>query len=192
MMRLQGFDIEKVEMEKLGLDPERCYHFGNSGGPELTRVLKSLDIPKGSKLVDLGCGKAGAILTMAKFPFSEIVGVDISPDLIRVAKANCERAGVLDRVHLVQMDAAEFKELDEVDYLYLYHPFPWIVLQTVCENLSASLARIDRRLTMIYKNPVFHHELLSCGIFQLRREFRFPPADYEYNLFRIYVHEARP
>jgi SAM-dependent methyltransferase len=189
VMRLRGIDIVKVDLEKLGLNPERCHHYGDSGGPEISKVLKAIAIRKGSKILDIGCGKAEAILTMAKFPFSEIVGVDLSPDLIRIARTNCRKAGVANRVRLIQRDAAEFTELDEFDYLYCFHPFPWIVMEAVCANISASLARKDRPLTLIYKNPVFHNELLGLGIFDFRREFRFPPDDYDYNLFRIYGHE---
>jgi SAM-dependent methyltransferase len=191
-MQLMGFDLASVELEALGLDPQRSFHYGNSGGPELRRVLRALDIPAGGRIVDLGCGKAGAMLTMAEFPFREIVGVDLSPEMIRIAGENCARAGITKRVRLLETDAAEFTDFAEVDHLYLYHPFQWVVLKSICANISESLGRKEKRVSLIYKNPVLHDELLRTGLFRLQQEFKFPPAGHDWNSFRIYVHEPFP
>ena len=188
-MEMRGFDLRRVHVEDLGLNPERANAHASSGGPDLFRVLQAIKIPSGSRIIDFGSGKGGAALTMAEFPFGQIVGIELSQDMIAIAQANCERAGIR-FAQFIQADAAEYKDLDRFEYVYLFHPFPWNVLEAVCANLAASLARRNRRLTLIYKNPIFHQELLATGLFKPDRDFKFDPATYDWNLFRIYIHEA--
>ena len=67
--------------------------------------------------------QAVAMLTMAEFPFREIVGVDLSPDMIRTSPSKIALVPAsLKRVQLIERDAAEFTDFADVDYLYLYHP----------------------------------------------------------------------
>ena len=189
-MEMKGFDLGRVDLHLLDVDPERANAHASSGGPDLYRVLKALKIPSGSRIIDFGSGKGGAALTMADFPFGQIVGIELSKELIKIAEKNCEMAGIR-FARFVQADAAEYTDLDIFEYVYLFNPFPWNVLEAVCANLAASLARRDRKLTLIYKNPIYHHELMATGLFKVDRDFKFDPAKHEWNRFRIYVHEMQ-
>jgi SAM-dependent methyltransferase len=188
--RMQGFDFGSVELGELGLDPDRSNPHANSGGPDLARVLRSLEIPSGSRIVDFGSGKGGAALTMSEFQFSEIVGLELSPALVSIAEANCQRARAA-HMRFVQMDAAAFTNLDEFTHFYMYHPFPCSIVEAVCANLSASLVRRERRLTLIYKNPVCDAEVLKSGVLRFERDLKFDPAAPDWQRFRIYVHEKQ-
>jgi len=190
-MQLKGYDLDRVEVEALGLDPERCFRYGNSGSPELRSVLRSLTIASGSRIVDLGCGKGGAMLIMAEFAFSQIIGVDISADLLAVAAQNCAHAKVSNRVHFVEADAGLFDDWDDFDYIYLYDPFPKVVFEEVLVNVVRSLDRKERNMTVIYKNPNLHQEILDTGRFHFDREIRFPPPGHNWNTFHVYVHSSR-
>ena len=64
--RLTGVDLEFVSAERLGLSPEHAHYHSNSGGPDCARVFKSLRIPHGSVVVDLGSGKGGAVMTLRR------------------------------------------------------------------------------------------------------------------------------
>lgn len=189
-MRLSGLDLAMVPLEKLGLSADRSVFYGNSGGPELKRVLDTLKISQGSRIVDFGCGKGGAILTFSKFPFDEIVGIDLSNDLIRIAEANMTRA-VVKRVRFVHSDAADFTDLDGFTHIYMYHPFPCAVVKAVLGNLSHSLFRCERRLVLLYRNPVCHSTIVTSGLFRAADEFKFDkvPGD-DTNLLRVYTHEV--
>src|SRR6476469_2917953 len=109
--RLQGYDFGSSGLEALRLDSTRSNAHGNSGGPDLERVLSQLGVEPGSRIVDFGSGKGGAVLSMCKFPFQEIVGIELSPALIAIAERNCRRAGV-SHVRFLEIDAASFIDLD--------------------------------------------------------------------------------
>jgi tRNA1(Val) A37 N6-methylase TrmN6 len=176
-------------LEKLGLSADRSVHHASSGGPDLARVLSIVGVPRGSRIVDLGSGKGGATLTLGEFPFTEIVGVEVSREMVDIAKANTTRAGRPD-IRFVHRDAAEFVDLDRFTHVYMYHPFHEAVVDAVIANVAASLARAPRWLTLIYKNPVWHDAILASGLFRVTRELKFGRASHDDDLFRVYVHEG--
>ncbi|HYX72252.1 MAG TPA: class I SAM-dependent methyltransferase [Nitrososphaera sp.] len=187
--RLMGFDFNPVMLEELGLSSQRSTPYGNSGGPDLNRVLKAIDIPVGSKVLDLGSGKGGAIITLSEFPFKEIVGVELSAGLIQIAEANTLLAG-LRHVRFVNADAATFTDLDNFTHIYMYHPFPCGVMGAVMVNLASSLARAERNLTLIYTNPVCHEAIMASGLFEVDREFNFDENLYQGHKYCVYVHRS--
>ena len=69
-LRARGIDLRQVSVGELGLSPEGSIGYVNSGGPELDAVLSSLEVPAGAHVVDLGCGKGGALIVMARHPFA--------------------------------------------------------------------------------------------------------------------------
>jgi hypothetical protein len=109
----------------------------------------------------------GAMLTMAKFPFDRIDGLELSSQLVEIARRNLHRMGVT-RSHIYHMDAANFTDYDRYSFLYLYHSFPQIVLESVLANVPASLVRRARRVLLIYRNPTFEATVLASGFSRLR------------------------
>ena len=132
--RFYGLDYTYVSLNDLGLSASRSNWHSPSGRADLTRVLRSLGIPSDSRALDLGCGKGAAVLTMARFPFEEIVGVDLSGELVDVAKTNAARVRQT-KVRFVCSDAADFLDLGRFTHLYLYNPFPDSVMKSVMQNL---------------------------------------------------------
>jgi tRNA G37 N-methylase Trm5 len=157
--RWREIDLEHVSVDVLGLPPDRSHFHSSSGGPDCARILRSLRIPSGSVGLDLGSGKGGAAMTMARFPFAEVIGVELSEALVRMARTNVQRAR-LRNVRFVQGDAGMFTDLDRVTHIYMYNPFPCVVMEAVIANLRSSLARCDREVTLIYKNPLCHDAIV--------------------------------
>ncbi len=122
--------------------------------------------------MDLGCGKGGALITLAQHPFARVTGVDLSPDLLRVAGHNIRNMG-LDHVDLHRVDAVEF-DLDDYDDVYLHNPFPCNVMQAVMGNLVDSIRRRPRRLTIVYNTP--HDTIVSPGGFEKVGEYPSGPS----------------
>ncbi len=153
----------------------------HSGGPKLTKVLRSVQIPKGSVALDLGVGMGIAALTLSHH-FSIVIGVDLSPELIAIAKRNITRMQV-SNIELYCADARAFTEgLERVTHVYMANPFPETVMSVVMENIRQSLVRRPRRLMIIYKFPTCHETILAAG-FAHRRTFHLkhshPFAVYE-------------
>ena len=101
-------------------------------------------------------------------------GLDLSPELIKTAGRNLSRVRLRGRSRLFCTDAASFTELDEYTHIYFFHPFPCHVMKTVMENISASLNRSPRDLTIVYNRPVCSGEILAGGEFAIVSEHHFP------------------
>ena len=68
--------------------------------------------------VDLACGPGHFTLMLAEqFEFERVIGIDLSPGMIRQAEANAQAAGLADRVSFMHGDATSASELidSEVD-----------------------------------------------------------------------------
>jgi ribosomal protein L11 methylase PrmA len=169
MIRSRGIDLDEVSLEELGLSSERSIAHASSAGPELEVVFRALCIRQGDAIIDFGSGKGGAIITMARFPFSKIAGVEISPELVQIAKTNLSRLGI-ERTEIFCSDASAFTELDEYTHVYFYHPFPCNVMEPVIKNIEASLTRRPRNMTIIYRNPVCHRAVIAGSLFKQVRE----------------------
>jgi len=144
-LRARGIDLRQVPVGELGLSSEGSIGYVNSGGPELDAVLSSLRVPAGSHVVDLGCGKGGALIVMARHPFARVTGVDLSAELLAVARSNVEKM----KLHSVDFacENATDVDLDGYQYAYLYNPFPCAVMDRVMDNLVRSLRRVPRPFT---------------------------------------------
>jgi SAM-dependent methyltransferase len=169
-MKWMGIDLRYVSVKDLGSTEDRSVFHDNSGGPGLDSILKTLRICPNDEMLDLGCGKAGAILTMAKYPFGRVDGVEISEMLIEIARENLRRMKV-SKSTLFHSDAALFTEIDRYNFFYMYYPFPRIVTQRVLENMARSLERRPRSLTVVFNNSVDHDLILAYGFF-VEAEFK--------------------
>jgi hypothetical protein len=57
--------------------------------PSITRgSLSTLPDIKAYTFVDLGCGKGRVVIIGSEFPFQDIVGIELSPKLARIAQSN--------------------------------------------------------------------------------------------------------
>jgi SAM-dependent methyltransferase len=119
------------------------------------RDRQALDYRRFS-FVDVGSGKGRALLLALDYPFREIIGVELSPELDRVARANLARyTGSRNRapVSSIQGDAAEFQWPPVPLVIYMWNAFTGPVMERVFHNLEASLARVPRELYVVYIHP---------------------------------------
>jgi SAM-dependent methyltransferase len=184
-MRCRGIDLSGASEESLGLSKERSYRCGNSGGPDLDVVLGTLAISADDAVLDVGCGKGGAMITLAKYPFSRIDGLEISPKLVAMTKKHLHRSGA-GRGSIFCCDAAYFSDLDRYTFIYTYNPFPALVFRPFLDNLMQSLARHPRKLTFVYKNAECEDMLLGAG-FRKTGEFDHDSP----RLFCVYEIDSR-
>lgn len=163
-LRVKGIDLTLVEVTELGLSPEHSKRHASSGSPELKGILKSFDILPNDSLIDIGCGKGGALIEFSKLQFSRLAGVDISPRLIEIARCNLAKLKITN-VDLLCSDATTFSDFDPYTFIYFYNPFPCKVMSTVIENVIASLTRSPRKMTIIYHTPACHSEIIEKNVF---------------------------
>jgi SAM-dependent methyltransferase len=137
-----------------GIGPSVFHHV-------MAQVPESLQ--RSATFIDLGCGKGRAVLLASQYNFPQVIGVEIAPQLHRIAVENVARytavrlADVRDvaPMEVLLDDAANYRFPKGPLVVYLYHPFCRPVLERVLRNLGRSLAEDPRDAAVIYIN----HEL---------------------------------
>ncbi len=183
-VHVQKIDLGNVYLDELNLPEERCHYYANSGGPHLDRVLKAMKITSRDGVVDFGSGKGGALITLSRYPFVRIAGVEISPRLAAIARENLTKLNI-NNVTVRVGDAAAFTDLDDYNYFYFFNPFPAAVMSAVVENICASLTRRPRKASIIYFNPEFHDAVVTGTSFVKVKEFSHHKLGY-------YIYSNRP
>jgi predicted RNA methylase len=182
--RLRGLDFGYVSLQELGLDAERANYHKDGGGPLLCDLLKQLEISESDAALDLGSGKGGAMATLARFPFRQVDGVEISPKLVAAANKNLAKLKIR-KCSVYLADASTFTELDDYTHIFMYNPFPAVVVTQVLANLEASLRRKSRSVRLLYSNPLHEQVILVTCVFM--KAFVYEP----YPDYRISVYENR-
>jgi ubiquinone/menaquinone biosynthesis C-methylase UbiE len=74
------------------------------------RMLPKLDKPR---ILDIGCGSGMPTMELAKLSNGEVVGLDIDQGLLDVLRGSVEKAGLSDRVGVVNRSLLDMKFPDE-------------------------------------------------------------------------------
>lgn len=85
--------------------------------------------------VDIGCGKGRALLLAEEYDFREIIGVEFSPRLSKIAAANAAKIGS-QRISVVCDDARQFEFPPEPLVVFLYNPFSGEIFRSVMQRLA--------------------------------------------------------
>ena len=169
--------------------PDRVWYVPSSWS-FLKKGLRGREITPRDVFVDYGSGKGRVLFQAAQYPFRRVIGVEISPELTDVARANLElnRAKFrCDDVDLVTGDATEFDVPDDMTVAYMWHPFVGDTFRRVIDNIVASLEQNPRRLRLIYVTPVMAEYISSTGSFELVKSYRIV---HERSIQRINVYES--
>lgn len=117
------------------------------------------------RFVDIGSGKGRALLLASDYPFREVIGVELSPELDRIACRNI--AKYLSRpwspalgeqpttreVRSLEADAADFRWPSGPLLIYMWNAFAGPVMERVLKNLRAALEAEIREVYLIYIHP---------------------------------------
>ena len=90
--KIMGVDFASIiPVVDLGYDNKKVHHGSSSRGRELFHAFSLLDVKESDRLLDIGCGKGGALYTLNKLPFSKVDGIEISSDLSKIAISNIKQ-----------------------------------------------------------------------------------------------------
>lgn len=126
--------------------------------------------PAAYSFVDIGAGKGRALLLASELPFRKVIGVELSPELARIAQGNVNRWSRLATsrcaVHVLNQDALQFCWPRTSLLVFLYNPFVCEVVEQLLERLEAAAGRghaskgADREarpssaIDILYANPI--------------------------------------
>lgn len=80
-------------------------------------IARALELPKGAKILDIGCGYARHAVYLARMGY-RVVGIDISDYLLEKAKERVKEFGV--EVTLMKKDMRELDYREEFDGAYMF------------------------------------------------------------------------
>lgn len=106
--------------------------------------------------VDIGAGMGRAMLLASRLPFRAVVGVELNPTLVRVARKNFtvwrKAARVWAPLRLVCGDATEFVFPDGPCVAFLFNPFGGAVMRRLLRGMARDFARRPGQLDILYVN----------------------------------------
>jgi predicted RNA methylase len=106
--------------------------------------------------IDLGAGMGRAVLLAAEMPFRRVIGVELHPTLVRIARRNLavwRKAGRVNTpVRLVQADAVEFAYPKGPAVVFLFNPFGAVVMRRLLNRLAVAFAERPGQLDILYVN----------------------------------------
>jgi SAM-dependent methyltransferase len=132
--------------------------------------------------LDYGAGKGRALAAAAARPFRKVIGVEISGELVEIARHNLarlkrRRSG---QVEIHHADAAAFAVPDDANVFFFFNPFSGATLARVVERIRGSWTAHPREVFFIYFNhgafdecvatqPWLRkiHETSFCGFYRL-------------------------
>ena len=138
-------------------------------------ILSTLPIQCGDfSFIDFGSGKGRAILVASRFPFKEIIGVEYSESLNKIARHNVLTFPNSEKrcaeINVICADATIFPIPQGSVIVFLYNPFGRQVMATLVQNVLASFEENPRRIIVLYFNPLFADEWARISAFaEIRR-----------------------
>lgn len=124
--------------------------------------------------IDIGAGKGRALLLASRYPFREIVGVELSAALTDIARRNIavfrDEAQRCHRITALCQDGLSYEPPPGDAVLYLNNPFDDAVMRPLVATLERSLARNRRRLLVVYQRPSCRRAWDESSAFRLLRQ----------------------
>lgn len=107
-LREAGIDLHALTADQLA--PVDQLHLG--GAPATRHLLDQLALDPGSQLLDVGCGIGGPARSAAAVVGCRVLGVDLSPDFVDVARRLTARVGLSELVEH-RVSAGEALDLED-------------------------------------------------------------------------------
>jgi SAM-dependent methyltransferase len=150
-------------------------HYEATPPGDVERLIAAAQLtPERATFVDVGSGMGRVVLMASRWPFKQIVGVEISPALHEVARENLAAFDPTLRrcrdVRLVRADAAGYAFPRGDLAVYLYNPFRAPVIAAITARM---LTGPRRRVTLLYHTPVERATVEASGGFELVADLGF-------------------
>ena len=106
--------------------------------------------------IDVGAGMGRAVLLAAELPFRQIVGVELNPTLVRIARHNLAHWRAAGRarasMRMICRDAVEFRLPDGPCLAFMFNPFGAPVMRRLLAAWRNDLAGTVRQFDILYVN----------------------------------------
>ena len=101
----------------------------------------------------------------ARYGFKRLTGVEFARELCHIARQNVERyrgkTGIEADIRIVEADAVDYEIQDDDNCFFMNNPFDAAIMKRVVQNITASLAKRDRRILIVYNNSHWCHATIE-------------------------------
>jgi hypothetical protein len=135
---------------------ELSWGYGPINQDFFREIMRAIPVPHGQyTFVDVGAGKGAAIMLASEFGFRRYLGVELSGDLLEVARRNVAayqaRGGNAFEPEWIQHDFFQWPIPREPTLVFLNNPFPEELSLRAVQRIEAALAEQPRELVLVYR-----------------------------------------
>ena len=145
-------ELSETSFDASKLDKATSYGPVNAWG--LRKLLQTLDLPKSSAFVDLGSGLGRACIIAAEYGFAKVTGVELAPELCKVARenvANCQVPAARELpIEIIEGDVFDYCDHSDDDIYFMYRAFSLKFLEDVLAKLVERAVSRKKSFTVIY------------------------------------------
>ena len=168
--------LGELDPDAIGPSLEYATHYEPTPVAQANALLDASPLaPERATFVDLGAGMGRVVLLAARRPFRAVIGVEISPALVEIARENLttvrDPQRVARDVKIVGADALSYAFPRGDLVIFLYNPFRAPILADVLTNLRA--AAEGRDVVLLYHTPVERDTIDATGAFELVADLGF-------------------
>ena len=166
--------LQREKIESNNLDHASIYQ-----GSNYYLIEKAFEFLKdknaNNSITDFGCGKGRILVVAAHYGFTMITGVDFAPLLCGEAERNIDKVKSLfpsSTFKIVCSDAVNYKIENDTNVFFFFNPFDEVVMLEVVKNILSSLKENNRKIYVVYVNPLHKDIFLSASFteeYYLRR-----------------------
>lgn len=168
--------LGELDPDAIGPSLEHATHYEPTPVREARALLDASPLsPERTTFVDVGAGMGRVVLLAARRPYRGVVGIEISPALVEIARENLASARDPQRVardvRIVRADAATYAFPAGDLVVYLYNPFRAPVLDSMLVNLRAAGER--RNIVLLYHTALEHETIEATEAFEIVEDLGF-------------------
>jgi predicted RNA methylase len=168
--------LGELDPDAIGPSLEFATHYEPTPVAQAEALLDASPLlPQQATFIDLGAGMGRVVMLAARRPFRAVIGVEISPALVEIARENLttvrDPRRVARDVKIVAADAAEYAFPRGDLVIFMYNPFRAPVLDAVLANLCATAE--SHEVVLLYHTPVERETIDAAEAFDLVADLGF-------------------
>ena len=141
-------------------------------------------------LVDIGCGKGRVLMLATEYTFREIVGIELNPGLVKIARSNLRkwmrRTRAKPPVRIIQGDALTAPLPDGPVLLFYFNSFERELTEMWLPRLGELATHRSSPVDLIYVHPEFDALVRKAGMRVLKEaDIWFSEEDAEADVFGV-------
>lgn len=150
-MRGRGVDLAPETVQDINLSATHANGYQASNEIQIAYAFSRLGLTgQVSSVLDVGCGKGGALIGFHRLGVCRLAGVDASERLISICQENLRRMEIDAKIW--HQDAATFDAFGDYDFYYLFNPFPKVVLERFLGGMRRNADATGQKKRLLYRN----------------------------------------